>query len=73
MLFAPAGPLFEQNNTGKTVVIHLHHSANIDREKLSIFFMHLTAHFSVPPRVTEHRSIFSQDDCFVPLLPRGPR
>lgn len=38
MLFAPAGPLFEQNNTGKTVVIHLHHSANIDHEKLSIFF-----------------------------------
>lgn len=28
--------------------------------------MHLTAHFSVPPRVTEHGSIFSRDDCFVP-------
>lgn len=41
--------------------------------KIVYFFMHLTAHFSVPPRVTEHGSIFSQDDCFVPLLPRGPR
>lgn len=41
--------------------------------KIADFFMHLTAHFSVPPRVTEHGSIFSQDDCFVPSLPRGPR